>query len=394
MRIRLDLSAELFGSQADVNAWWIIKNAESTIGQLMLDVAAYFSLDSAQIALKCEGYLLLAPQLVKDVIEDGYTLQVVNFNYLSFNLTPANSKKRAAQRTGADKFRPTFSPLSPSPYPPSDNFNATISRPKFSANPSSSSTSDNDTETASSSGLHSGSSSDVSSVSSVSDSSDSESSSSSTSESSSESDVSEQEHYVETQQVSRQLPFNAPPMDDSPLKIKTKQQRKRQNKRNRKAMELARNDVVQNISRIYRNNVVAPVDAPKAVPEEHIGEYGQLNSIDMSELDIGDVVAWRVLVLAPSGSPELTPWQLRQVIAIDAAAQTITFEALNLDAYLESCWYDDEGEKVMKVSEWLEDHVLRPDPDHPLHPACSALPTLILSQADAIDDLRLASRAS
>jgi len=124
-------------------------------------------------------------------------------------------------------------------------------------------------------------------------------------------------------------------------------------------MKKAREDTVQTVSRIYINRMdpkssssTIKASESSAVPDPPF-DYDSLPRVTLDQVKVGQIVAWRTLVLSPSFTADLSPWQERQLESISSDGQ-LTFRSHNLDAYLSTWWYDEEGEQVCTVAEWLE----------------------------------------
>lgn len=81
--------------------------------------------------------------------------------------------------------------------------------------------------------------------------------------------------------------------------------------------------------------------------------YDALPPIALNEVRVGQIVAWRTLELSPTWTAELAPWQERQLVSISPTG--LIFVLHNPHNYLNAWWYDDDGEKVSTVKDWLKE---------------------------------------
>lgn len=123
-------------------------------------------------------------------------------------------------------------------------------------------------------------------------------------------------------------------------------------------MKRAREDTVQTVNLVYINRMdptttATDKQAASSATREPAFNYDSLPRIDLNQVKVGQIVVWRQLVLSPSFTADLSPWQERQLVSISSDGQ-LTFRSHNLDAYLSTWWYDEEGEQVCTVAEWLQ----------------------------------------
>jgi hypothetical protein len=134
------------------------------------------------------------------------------------------------------------------------------------------------------------------------------------------------------------------------------------------AQKVALQDSLQNVSRVY-------ICALPAADSQAPFDYNNLPRVALNEIQVGQIVAWRTLVLSPSFTAELAPWQERQLVSI--TSDGLTFRSHNANRYLNAWWLDDDDEKVCTVKEWLETR----SEEHPLD--------VTVSVDFAFEDLRL-----
>jgi hypothetical protein len=160
----------------------------------------------------------------------------------------------------------------------------------------------------------------------------------------------------------------------------TKQRRKRMNKRNRLAMQRARVDTLTNLSRVYRNQM----DVSEADMATTTTDYESLPKVSLGEIQIGQVVAWRQLVLSPTFTATLSPFQERQLVSI--SPEGLQFRIVSPETFLSSWWYNDDGEKVCTVREWMETNgeTLEPEITLPMDPSSTPDDLRLLHNADIV----------
>jgi len=372
MRVKLELDRALGLLDEFSRIWFTLDEHENpTIGDCADKIRSSLELSCEHVGIEFEGFRLLNYQHTQKMLQDGCTLRVfpAQASTITNNVDGTPTRKRLR----------TFEPLFPSPSP--------TKQPKMHQLHVSPHTKPSSTVTAQARGntkhvqakqtqtpkAPASSTSSSSSTQSSSESSDRLSSStSSASDSDHESSTTSTTSSPSSSSSSSSSAPEPPLTEDSSPILETEtvvthiaqasKQRTRQNKRNRLAMKQALNDTVQTVSRLYVNHMPSTSslevqNSGKANGDGsdpvQIFDYDHLPSISLDQVKVGQIVAWRTLVLTPLRTADLSPWQERQLVSISSDGQ-LTFLSHNLNAYLSTWWYDEEGEQLCTVKEWLE----------------------------------------